>query len=222
MYGNRPMAEFYGLSAPSGEGFEMLQPLGGQQRFGILTFPAILSALADGANSHAVRRGSFVLRRFMCIELPPPPASVPAAAEPRPGLSARERFVQHTVNRTCWACHANFDPIGFALENYDGYGRWRTTENGGTIDASSGEVGQLLGHPFQGPQGLAELLAGSEDFSGCIAQQWFRYALGRATEADDRCTLDELKKAYVKGGRKLRPLLLAIVRSDAFLTRTAP
>jgi hypothetical protein len=222
MYGNRPMAEFYALTAPAGEGFEMLQPLAGQQRFGILTFPAILSALADGAHSHAVRRGAFVLHRLMCLELPPPPSAIPPVPEARPGLTARQRFAQHSMNGTCWACHANFDPIGFALENYDGYGRWRTSDNGGTIDASSGEVGQLLGHPFQGPGGLADLLAGSEDFSGCIAQQWFRYAVGRAIESDDRCTLDELKKAYVQGGHKLRPLLLAIVRSDAFLTRTAP
>jgi len=222
MYGNRSMADFYALSAPAGEGFEMLQPLGAQQRFGILTLPAILSTLADGAQSHAVRRGAFVLHRLMCLELPPPASGIPSISPPRPELTARERFAQHSMNSSCWACHSNFDPIGFVLENYDGYGRWRTSENGHAIDVSSGEVGQLLGHPFQGPQGLADLLAGSDDFSGCIAQQWFRYALGRATEPDDRCTLDELKKAYVQGGKKLRPLLVAIVRSDAFLTKTAP
>jgi hypothetical protein len=220
MYGNRSMADFYGLSAPAGDGFEVLQPLGGQQRFGILTLPAVLSTLADGAQSQPVRRGGFILRELLCKLIPPPSGGIMSPPEARPELTGRARFAQHSMNPSCWACHSNFDPIGFALENYDGYGRWRTTQNGQAIDSSSGEVSEALGHPFQGPQGLADLLASSKGFTRCTGQQWFRYALGRPVDMDDECTLDELEKAYVEGGRKLRPLLVAIVRSDAFLTKT--
>jgi hypothetical protein len=223
LVGNRAMSDFYALSTPAGGGFEALQPLGTQRRFGVLTLPAVMGSLAHGAETAVVMRGNFVLRRFMCRDVPlPPNLVVPAVRPPTPGATTRERFAEHSDNPACRSCHANMDPIGFALENYDGYGRWREYEDGHLIDVSSGAVGDLLGQPFQGPQGLAELLAGSDDVASCLSRNWFSYALGRAAIVTDDCTLKQLDRAFTAGGRTLRPLLIAIVRSDAFLTRTAP
>jgi hypothetical protein len=218
--GNRAMSDFYGLSTPSGTGFEELSPLGEQKRFGILTLPAVLSAHSKGDESAPLRRGHFVMDEFLCRTLPAPPASIPAIPEPQPTLTTRGRFAALTGMPGCIPCHSQFDPVGFGLENYDGYGRWRTTENGMAIDASGS--GELLGRPFDGPGGLAALLAGSDEVSACLAAQWFRFAVGRATIDTDACTLKELERAFVAGGRRLRPLLLAITTTDAFLTREAP
>jgi hypothetical protein len=143
-------------------------------------------------------------------------------AEPKPTATARERFAQHSMNPVCWVCHGDMDPIGFALENYDAYGRWRELENGRALDVSSGPVGNVLGEPFEGPHGLAQLLARREDVSMCIARNWFSHAVGRGYTTTDDCTVKHLQRAYEAGDRTLRPLLMAIVRSDAFLTRVAP
>lgn len=220
LVGNRPMSEFYGLSAPGGDGFEELSPLGRQQRFGVLTLPAVLARLGHGAQSAPVRRGGWVLGRLLCRPYPPAPGELPLAPPPAPGMTTRDLYAEHTKNPTCAACHNLFDPIGFGLENYDGHGRWREMENGRAIDASGS--GTLLGSPFDGPGGLAALLAKSEEVTDCVASQWFRFAVGRAPIDTDACTLGELERAFVAGGRRLRPLLLAIATSDAFLTRRAP
>jgi len=223
LVGNRAMSDFYALSMPAGTGFEALEPLGTQKRFGVLTLPALMSTLAQNRDSSLVQRGVFVLRRFMCLSIPAPPDTIPALAEPRPNATTRERFAVHSANPVCWGCHAHMDPIGFALENYDGYGRWREyDEQGRLIDVSSGQVGDLLGQPFDGPQGLAALLANSRDVAECTASNWFSYAMGRPVLPTDGCTVKELFDAYDGSGRKLSPLLIAIVRSDAFLTRKAP
>jgi hypothetical protein len=220
LVGDRAMADFYGLSAPPAAGFAALSPLGDQKRFGILTLPAVLAASSADEQSNPVRRGHFVMDALLCRALPSPPASVPPTPAPKAELTTRARFEKFTSGASCMPCHGMFDPIGYALENYDGYGRWRTTDNGVPIDASW--KGDLLGRPFDGPGGMAELLSTSEEVSACLASQWFRFAIGRARVETDSCTLAELEKAFMRGGRRLRPLLLAIVTSDAFLTRQAP
>jgi hypothetical protein len=223
LVGNRAMSSFYGLSTPDGGGFEALHPLGAQKRFGVLTLPAVMSVLGHNGDSAVVQRGSFVVRRYLCIDLPlPPNLVVPPVREPQPDRTTRERFAEHSMNPTCWGCHGNMDPIGFALENYDGFGRWRESENGRPIDVYSGQVGDVLGQPFQGPEGLAQMLATRKDVATCMVHHWFTFALGRASIPTDDCTLQELEEAFLEGRRTLRPLLLAIVRSDAFLTRVAP
>jgi hypothetical protein len=216
--GNRAMSDFYGWSAPMADGFEELAPREPQKRFGVLTLPAVLGTLAHGADSHPVRRGHFVLAELMCkLDLPPAP---PVTPPPDPAASTgttRQRYEAQTSSGVCQACHRLFDPIGYGLENYDGYGRWRDSENGIPIDASG--MGTVAGEPFDGPGGLAAILAGSPAVSRCLSRQWLRFALGRTIGVEDDCTLDRLERAFVAGGRQLRPLLLEIVTSDAFLTK---
>jgi hypothetical protein len=221
LFGNRAMAEFYTLSLPAGGGFEELSPLGDQKRFGIITLPAVLANEADGPDSSPTHRGHFISEAILCRGLPVAPGVVPPVAEPGPAmLTTRQRYSEHINNPACFGCHAQMDPIGFGLENYDGYGRWRVKENGQAIDPSG--TGEVLGKPFSGPADLADILANSDDVSQCLVQQWFRFAVGRAIEETDACTLTGLHQAFVDGGRTLRPLMLAIVSSEAFLTRRAP
>jgi hypothetical protein len=220
LYGDRPMAGFYDLSPPAGDGLEMLSPRGGQIRRGLITTPAFLATFSHGVVSAPVRRGRIISDKLLCKTFLPPATGVPPV-ESRPGMPApkttRQLYAEHTSNPACSFCHQYFDPIGFGLENYDGFGRWRTSENGHDIDAS----GVIYGTSFQGPAGLVEYLAAPENAPHCLVVQLFRQAMGRAeTDADD-CTLAELQTAFQRGGERVQPLLLAITGSQAFLTRRA-
>jgi hypothetical protein len=218
---NRAMAEFYDLSLPGGSGFEELGPLRDQKRFGIITLPGVLANFSDGAESSPTHRGHFITEEILCRPIPAPPANVPPLPRTGPMLqTTRARYSEHIDNPNCSPCHQLMDSIGFGLENYDGYGRWRVKENGQAIDTSGSGV--VAGQTFTGPAELADILAASDDVSQCLVQQWFRFAVGRAIEESDTCTINQLHRAYLDGGRKLRPLLLAIVTSEAFLTRRAP
>jgi hypothetical protein len=222
LVGNRAMADFYDLSSPTGSDFEELAPMRDQKRFGIITLPGVLANLSDGAESSPTHRGHFISEEILCRPIPAPPPNVstlpPMRTMPQ---TTRGRFAEHINNPSCSPCHNLMDSIGFALENYDGYGRWRNNENGQAIDASGSGVAE--GQTFTGPAELANILGVNDTVSDCLVRQWFRFAVGRAIEEDsDACTLNQLHKAYLDGGRKLRPLLLAIATSEAFLTRRTP
>jgi hypothetical protein len=217
LFGDQLMATFYDLAAPAGGGFEPLAPKGGQLRRGLLTSPAFLATYAHGVVSAPVLRGLTVSERLLCRAIPLPPMMIPAPPPPGPMTTTRDLYAQHTANPSCRVCHDLFDPIGFGLENYDGYGRWRTEENGQTIDAH----GVVLGSAFDGPAGLADYLSDPERTPRCVVVQLYRQALGRPEEDVDDCTLRTLQTAFVRGGQRLAPLVRAITANDAFLTRRA-
>ncbi|MEP7309649.1 MAG: DUF1588 domain-containing protein, partial [Acidobacteriota bacterium] len=124
-------------------------------------------------------RGVFVLTRFLGMDAPDPPANVPALAEGPASQTGtlRDRMMSHKSNPSCANCHAMFDPLGFALENFDATGRWRTTDGGAPIDASGTFID---GTRFNGP---AELRAGLLRYRAAyytgVTQQLLAYALNR-------------------------------------------
>ena len=218
LWANEAMAEYYGLWTPNLGQFGAVRPLGAQKRFGILTYPAILSSLSDGEATSPVARGVLFVEEVLCEELPEPPANIAAVApaEGRMGATTRDRMSEHSENPACATCHLLFDPLGLGLENYDGYGRWRTHENGQEINAS----GRLLGMDFAGPEALAQLLGESDKVSSCLVKQWFRYVFGRDPLPTDDCTMQQLKGAFLRNGRSLDSLLRATVETDAFRKRS--
>jgi hypothetical protein len=218
IWANADMARFYGLWPPPPGEFAMVRAMGDQKRFGILTYPAILSSQSRGEETSPVARGVLFVEEVLCEELPVPPSNIAAVApaDQRPGATTRERMSEHSDNPGCAACHQLFDPVGLGLENYDGYGVWRTHENGQPINAS----GRLLGKDFDGPDGLARLLGDHDKVSNCLVKQWFRYVFGRDPLPTDDCTLQQLKGAFVRNGRSLDSLLRATVETEAFRTRT--
>ena len=217
LWGNAGLARFYGLTPPAGPGFEALRPTGDQKRFGLLTYPALLASAANGEQTSPVGRGILFVREVLCTDLPPPPANVDTVlpTEPRPGATMRDLLEEHSNNPSCSICHKLFDPVGLGLENYDGYGVWRTHDNGQPINAA----GRLLGADFDGPGGLARLLGESDQVSDCLVMQWFRYTFGRDPLPTDSCTLQQLKTAFMRDGRSFQALLQATVETDAFRTR---
>jgi hypothetical protein len=171
-----------------------------------------------------VARGVFVRKRLLCQELTPPPNVPLEPPSPDPNATTRERFSQHSSDPSCAGCHSLIDPLGFPFENYDGTGRWRTTENGQPIDAS----GEILGIEDESAQGtvrdaaeLSAKLAASTDVQACLVDNWAIYALGRRLDEElDACTRLDLQAAFAESGGDLRELMIAITSSDAFRFRT--
>lgn len=191
---------------------------------GLLTQPALQAMLAYPDGSSPVARGVFVRKRLLCQELTPPPNVPIDPPSPDPNATTRERFSQHSSDPSCAGCHSLIDPLGFPFENYDGTGRWRTTENGQPIDAS----GEILGIEDESAQGtvrdaaeLSAKLAASTDVQACLVDNWAIYALGRRLDEElDACTRLDLQAAFAESGGDLRELMIAITTSDAFRFRT--
>ncbi|HVZ23211.1 MAG TPA: DUF1592 domain-containing protein [Vicinamibacterales bacterium] len=176
-YVNAPLARHYGIPGVAGQEFRRVT-WPDNRRAGLLGQAGILMALSNPSRTSPTSRGKFVLSRFLGVEAPNPPANVPALAEHRanPG-TMRERMQEHRLNPACGSCHSLFDPLGFALENFDPTGAWRTKDGGAVIDASGTFVD---GTRFDGPAGLrAELLKYREAYYTSVTQQLLAYALHR-------------------------------------------
>jgi hypothetical protein len=214
---NERLANFYGMSGVVGEEFQRVD-LDTTKRLGLLTQGAIQTGTTVSNFTNPVRRGVFLLRHIMCVELPdPPPSFANDIMPPDPGsaLTGRERYSMHSSDPVCANCHAVMDPPGFALENYDAVGLWRDQENGVTIDAS-GQL-DMLPAPFNGPVELVTQIATSEQTQHCFAENWFNFGYGRTLDAGDACSMASVEEAFTQSGYDIKQLLLALTQTDAFL-----
>lgn len=221
---NAKLGAFYGISAtavPAGESFSRVT-LDPMQRAGLLTLGSLLTVNAHSNQTSPVHRGLLVRELILCDTIPPPPPNVVIKApEPDPNSTARQRFAQHSADRACEPCHSLMDPLGFGFENYDGIGRYRTTENEMPIDATGELTGTDVDGPFTGVVGLAAKLAQSQTVQSCYATQWFRFAYGRGETATDGCSFAKLNTRFSSSGGKIKELLVALTQTDAFLYRRA-
>ena len=131
----------------------------------------------------------------------------------------RQRLERHRDDPNCASCHARMDPLGFALEEFDGIGARRSSDDGGPIDPS----GTLPGYgTFRGPSGLRDvLIARRRAFARCLAEKLLTYALGRGVGPADRCFVDEIVRKLERGDGRASALILAIVESPPFQGRFA-
>lgn len=191
-------------------------------RAGLLTHPALLSLLSSAYGSSPVRRGVYVREHLFCEPLPSPPPDINIEApSPDPNATTRERFAQHTGDSACAGCHVRIDPIGFGLENYDELGRYRVRENGVPVDSSGEVVGAedpALNGPFEGAVELAHRMASSEQVRGCVANEFYRFAMGGAAGAEDACTAHRVAQSLIETG-SFDAMLETLVTSDAFRLR---
>ncbi|MEM9488394.1 MAG: DUF1592 domain-containing protein [Myxococcota bacterium] len=220
------LATFYGISLPAevdADGFGRVTLPQGQSG-GILTMGAVLATHARANDSSPVHRGKLIRERLLCQELAPPPPGVNAELpELEPGLTTRERYIQHSADSACSNCHRLMDPIGFSFENFDGIGRWRDDEDGLPIDVS-GEILQTASSDgtFNGVNELAEKLADSRDVQSCFARQWVRFAYGSEDNDAMACTTAEIESAFLAGDLDVTELIISIVRAPHFRTRVGP
>ncbi len=219
-YVNKVNAPVYGLTSTSDALVATLVP--NQQRFGVLTLPAFLGTHADPDSSSPVLRGSTVLRRFLCLQLPAVPTNVPPLP-PRsesPAKTTRERFSMHTSAAACSACHRFIDPAGLTLENFDSVGAYRTQENGFDVDASGALVATPTSdQPLSGPGQLSAALLASADAEKCVATQVLRTLHARTeTTAVDACQIERAAKVLHADG-SVWGVFEALVANDQFTTR---
>ncbi len=189
----------------------------GSHRGGLLGMSAVLAGSSYPYRTSPVLRGKWVLDAILGTPPLPPPPNVPALEE-KPGAAPatmRERLAQHRANPVCASCHSRIDPIGFALENYDALGQWRTEEAGKPID-NTGELPD--GTRFAGPDELrAVLLAKKDLFLRNLTSRMLGYALGRSLTPQDSCSVDAVITKLAADGYRSQSLIEAIVMSPPFL-----
>jgi hypothetical protein len=216
---NKPLARLYGMAEgmPSAGGHEFRRvALNDPRRGGVLGHGSVLTVSANGIETSPVTRGIWVLENILGTPPSPPPDDVPALdPDVRGAKSVRDLLTKHRENESCMSCHRSIDPPGFALENFDPIGRWRTKyPNGAAIDAS-GEM--TSGEKFTDISGLRDAIAKRKPaFTRFITDRILTYACGRKFDAADATAIDGIAKAASAKGDGLRDLVELIVLSDAF------
>ncbi|WP_438022714.1 DUF1592 domain-containing protein [Sorangium sp. So ce233] len=217
-FANEPLAGVYGVSGPEGDEMQPVS-LDPTQRSGILTSPAFLTVTGAADGSHPVRRGKAVLYQLLCQVLPPPPNDIPEPKRADEGGTTRERFAEHSQLACAKGCHMHMDPLGFPFEHYDGIGRFRTTDNGEPVDATSTVALDGQVHAVADARELSQVLAASDTVHSCFAKQWLRYALGRGETGDDKASFEAVVDAFEGGDHDIRELMVALVSSRTFRFR---
>ena len=213
-YLNEPLAKFYGIAGVEGDSFRKVNLLG-TPRGGLLTHASVLTVTSNPTRTSPVKRGKWILENILNTPPPPAPADVPELERNRLVGTLRERLEQHRADPSCAACHNLMDPLGFALENFDAVGRWRSKQGRTAIDAS----GVLPdGTSLNGIDDLRQVLSQQrkDDFLRCLAEKMLIYAVGRGTEYYDRCAIDEIVQECRKNDDRFAYLMFAIINSDPF------
>lgn len=194
----------------------------GSHRGGLLGMSAVLMISSHPHRTSPVLRGKWLLETILGTPPPPPPPNVPKLDESPAAQSAatlRERLAQHRANPECATCHNRIDPLGFALENFDVLGRWRTEDAGQPIDAR-GELPD--GTAFEGPDQLkAALMARKDLFVRNFVRKVLGYALGRGLTLQDSCTVDAIVAEVERNHYRAQALVNAVVMSAPFRYQAA-
>ena len=220
------LAKHYGIPNIMGGRFRRVA-LTDPNRYGVLGHAGILTLTSTALRTSPVQRGKYVMEVLLGTPPPPPPGAVPALPEnaelrtahvARP-LSVRERLEQHRKDPACAACHQLMDPIGFALENYDAIGMWRTNDSGFRIDAS----GTMFdGAKLDGPVSLRAALASHSDaFLGTFTENLLAYGMGRVPESYDMPVVRAIQHEAAGSNNHFSSFILGIVKSAPFQMRRA-
>jgi hypothetical protein len=211
---NSELARYYDVPGVEGDQFQKVS-MKGRPRMGLLTQGSILAVTSNPTRTSPVKRGKFILENLLGTPPPPAPAGVPELDKSELRGTLRQRLEQHRENPACASCHQLMDPLGFALENYDAIGQWRTQDPSGKIDASG-----LL------PTGVAVKNAGdlirvlrtdnADKFARCLTEKILTYATGRGMEYFDKCAVDKICARVQQNDFKFATLMVEVVSSDPF------
>jgi hypothetical protein len=220
---NERLAKHYGIPNIYGSDFRRVT-IDNSERRGLLGHGSFLMVTSSPNRTSPVTRGSWILENLLGSPAPLPPPNVPPLPENTSGqgisavpTSVRERMISHRANQPCKGCHQIMDPIGLALENFDGIGRWRSADSGTKIDAS----GQLVdGTPIDGVETLRNALLSRPDaFVQTMTEKLLMYAVGRAAHYYDMPAIRAITREAARNDYKFSSLVLGIVNSDPFQMR---
>ncbi len=220
---NKRLALIYGVEGSFGVDFQKVQ-LNPEQRAGLLTQSGFLAVNAYSSEIDSIHRGVFVHNNVLCTDLPaPPPGDIPPLPEAG-GKTNRERVTLHTGPGTCGgACHSQIiNPAGFAFENYDAIGKYRSQENGNAIDASGEmDVGEPSMKWSEGVQ-FVKLVAKHPATHRCMTRAWLEYLYGRRPVDADEFVVEKTATASLSQNTPMTELVMELVTRDSFLYRAAP
>ena len=216
---NERLARHYGIPNVYGAHFRRVH-VSDESRHGLLGQGSILTVTSRANRTSPVLRGKWVLDNILGTPPPPPPPNVPALKESGADISKltiRQRIEQHRANPVCASCHSRMDPIGFALDNFNPIGQWRTTDGSAPVDAS----GALAdGTKFDGPAELRKvLLLHPEQFAMTVSEKLLSYAVGRDVESYDMPALRQILREAAPSDYRWSSLLIGIARSTPFQMR---
>jgi Protein of unknown function (DUF1592)/Protein of unknown function (DUF1588)/Protein of unknown function (DUF1587)/Protein of unknown function (DUF1585)/Protein of unknown function (DUF1595) len=218
-YVNERLARHYGLPNVYGDRFRRVT-LDDPRRGGILGQGSLLTVTSYPNRTSPVLRGKWLLETILGTPPPPPPPNVPALQERGAGgklASVRERLEAHRANPACSGCHSIMDPLGFALENYDPIGRWRTEDAGSPVD-STGALPN--GARFEGMAGLRDMLLRQRDqFASTVTEKLLAYAVGRNVEYFDMPAVRKIAHGSAASDYRWSSIILGIVKSAPFQMR---
>jgi hypothetical protein len=215
---NARLAKHYGIEGVEGPEFRRVD-LTTDQRSGVFTQASVLTVSSYPTRTSVVIRGKYLLENVLNSPPPPPPADVPALDDAQVGVakSLREQTEAHRAVPLCASCHVKMDPLGFALENYDAIGQWRTEDGKLPLDVSGTLPG---GKTFSGPNELKAILRERlPAFAKSLSEKMLTYAIGRGVEGYDRLVVRSLVDRMAKDEYRLQALIQGIVRSVPFQQR---
>jgi hypothetical protein len=216
---NERLARHYGISDVYGSHFRRVQ-LADERRKGLLGKASILAVTSYPHRTSPTIRGKWLFENILAAPVPPPPPDVNTTLEEEKTVKAasiREMLERHRSNAACASCHARMDPLGFALENFDALGQWRTNDGEAAIDAT----GVLLdGTTVDGPASLrAALVQRKEQFVKAVTAKLLMYGLGREIDYNDTPAIRGIMRAAAADNYRWSSTILAIVKSTPFQMR---
>ena len=213
---NERLARHYGIPNVYGDHFRRVTFSDGQ-RGGLLGHASILTVTSYPNRTSVTMRGRWVLANLLGAPPPPPPPDIPALDEAEEGgrpRSLRERMERHRSSPACASCHQRMDPVGFALENFDALGKWRTLADGAPIDPSATFPD---GTRFEGPSGLKTLIISrQEDFVRTLTAKLLAYAIGRGLDHHDQPVIRAIARDAAADNFSWSSIVSGIVRSAPF------
>ncbi len=219
---NQRLAEHYGIPNVYGSNFRRVA-ITDDARRGLLGQGSILALTSHAERTSPVVRGKWILENLLGLEVPPPPPDVPPLKPTPDGekpKTMREQMAEHRASPVCASCHKTLDPIGFALENFDAVGAWRTEEAGKPVDAS-GELAD--GTKVNGVVALRNaILSRREVFVQTVTEKLMIYALGRGLDYRDMPAVRQIVRDSQKNNYSLASLILGVADSPPFRMNTVP
>jgi hypothetical protein len=189
-------------------------------RHGLLGQASVLTVTSYAHRTSVVVRGKWVLETLLGAPPPPPPANVPPLQEndgTKPPATLRERMENHRRNPVCASCHSRMDPMGFALENFDGTGKWRDTDSGAPIDPTI-TLGE--GTKVESPKAFREVLLNrGDEFVRTVIEKLLSYAISRSVTYYDMPTVRHLAHEASQDGYRWSSVVLGIINSEPFQMR---
>lgn len=225
---DKKLAKLYGLPEQEtlrlANGFERVSLEGNKQRGGLLGMAGVLTVSANGVDTSPVTRGIWVLENILGTPPPPPPDVVPSIdADTRGAKTIREKLARHSEDKTCFVCHRNIDPLGFALETFDPIGRWRVKypKNNGR-SAKIDPSGKLpSGETYEDFSGLKKVLLEKRRdlFARNLIEKLLAYATGRLMERGDQYEIDDILGRVKADNYGLQTMVTEVLTSEIFRSR---